>query len=249
MTFENLLVIVLIIILLFLFKDKIFSLLSGRSVRKKEEKEEEKGTYTTAPRTKKTEAVVPKEKPKAKKRPVKEDSAAPRIDDYTKAKDEIPGKPRPAAEPEALEKKPETATKPEKPIPAKVIPDTIPKPFPEPTVAKDFPPTSYPKFDNSRLLDMGLSQEDAKAFTVELIKQFDEQLPQIETALQKEDYENIEHLTHSIKGSSSNLGSGGVAAVVTDFNTYVKTGKDREIISAHMNNMKKYLHELKEEFQ
>ncbi|MEA3419200.1 MAG: Hpt domain-containing protein [Campylobacterota bacterium] len=258
MTFGNVLVVILIIILFFLFKDKFLSLLSDKPSQKRKEKEEEKDTYPPPP-TKKTETAILEKKPETEKRLDKKDSAPPRTDEYTKAKVEVkaeaPKKPMPIVEPEVQEiipevsKKPEVTKKPEELVPEEPIHDIIPEPFTEPVVAKDFPPTKYTNFDNSRLLDMGLSQEDANTFTIELIKQFDDQMPQIETAINEGDYENIEHLTHSIKGSSSNLGTGGVADVVTDFNTYIKTGKDKEIISAHMNNMKKYLSELKEEFQ
>ncbi|MEA3456339.1 MAG: Hpt domain-containing protein, partial [Campylobacterota bacterium] len=114
--------------------------------------------------------------------------------------------------------------------------------------AKEIPIGDYPDFSNSRLLDMGLSQEDANTFVHELIGQVDDHIPQIEAAIVSEDYEQIERLTHSIKGSATNLGTGGIADVMVDFNTYCKSGTDERVIMAHLNNLKAYQEKLKSQF-
>ena len=113
---------------------------------------------------------------------------------------------------------------------------------------KELPKGDYPDFNNGRLLDMGLSQEDADSFVLELIEQIDDHLPQLEAAIEAGDHEEIERLTHSVKGSATNLGTGGVADAINDFNTYCKNGTDKEIILAHLNNLKVYQGKLKSQF-
>lgn len=115
-------------------------------------------------------------------------------------------------------------------------------------VVKELPNNIFPPFDNSRLLSMGLSKEEADAFVVELIEQIESTLPQIDEAAAKEEFEKIERLSHSLKGSATNLGTGGVADILVAFNTYTKTGEDSEIIAAHIQNLKNYHKELKTQF-
>lgn len=114
--------------------------------------------------------------------------------------------------------------------------------------AKELPRGEYPDFSNSRLLDMGLSQTDADTFVQELVGQIDDHIPQIEEAINSKNYEEIERLTHSLKGSATNLGTGGVADLLIDYNTYCKAGKDDEILTAYLNILKTYQVKLKEQF-
>jgi len=113
---------------------------------------------------------------------------------------------------------------------------------------KELPKGDYPDFSTSRLLDMGLSQEDADTFVLELIEQIDDHIPQIETATEAGNFDQVERLTHSIKGSATNLGIGGVADVLVDFNTYCKSGKDKEIILAYLDQLKRYQEKLKSQY-
>ncbi len=130
----------------------------------------------------------------------------------------------------------------EKPEPKVQIPA---KPKEKKSEVKKFPPVKYHDFDTSHLLDMGLSQKDVDIFTLELIGHINHLTPKIETALKNEEYETIEQLIRSIKESSMILGKDGVSAVSNDFYTYMKTGRDKEIIAAHIKNLKKYLARLK----
>jgi len=82
-------------------------------------------------------------------------------------------------------------------------------------------------------------------FIGELIAQLDTELPHLEKAVQQKDYEKIETISHSLKGSATSLGTGGVSDVLIDFNTYIKTGNDNQIIEAHLDNLKHYLIDLK----
>ncbi|RLA76757.1 MAG: hypothetical protein DRG30_02000 [Epsilonproteobacteria bacterium] len=113
---------------------------------------------------------------------------------------------------------------------------------------KELPKGVYPNFDNSRLLDMGLSQADADIFVQDLVVQIDDHIPQIEAAVKSKDYEEVEHLTHSIKGSATNLGTGGIADALVEYNTYCKTGKDDDILLAYLEILKTYQVKLKEQF-
>ncbi|MEA3491361.1 MAG: Hpt domain-containing protein [Campylobacterota bacterium] len=113
---------------------------------------------------------------------------------------------------------------------------------------KELPNGEYPDFNHSRLMDMGLSQTDANIFVHDLIVQIEDHIPKIEAAIRDREYDEIEHLTHSIKGSATNLGTGGIADVLVDYNTYCKTGKDDEVLLAYMMILKTHQVKLKEQF-
>jgi len=110
------------------------------------------------------------------------------------------------------------------------------------------PNCDYPVFSYSRLLDMGLSQEDANDFVLDLIKQVEDTLPQIEEAISKNDITHLEELTHSIKGSSTNIGTGGIADLLIDFNTYTKSNSDTVILKHYQKYLMIYLQDLKEKY-
>lgn len=114
---------------------------------------------------------------------------------------------------------------------------------------KEYPKANYKKFDHSRIItELGLDEEDAKDFIAELISQIQSTIPQIKDAIDKEDIKKLEELTHSIKGSATNLGSEGVASLLTDFNTYLKTNNDIDIIQRYFEHLEHYLEELKSQY-
>jgi len=106
----------------------------------------------------------------------------------------------------------------------------------------------YPKFDHSRLLKMGLSQEEAKEFVTELILQIETQIPLVKEAMAISDFLGMERLTHSIKGSSTTVGRGGVSDLLIDYNTYLKTGTEPAIAEAYFEQLQHYCEELKEQY-
>jgi len=108
----------------------------------------------------------------------------------------------------------------------------------------------YPSFDHARLLEMGLSDTEAKEFVHELIPQIETQLPLIEKALQADnpDFEAIEQLTHSIKGSSTNIGTGGIADLLTDYNTYLKSGNSTAQAKVYLKALYQELEKLKVQY-
>ena len=108
--------------------------------------------------------------------------------------------------------------------------------------------SDYPKFDHSRLIEMGLSQEEAKEFVRELIPQIGSQIPLIKEAMAIPDFHEMERLTHSIKGSSTTVGTGGVSDLLADFNTYLKSGAEPAIAEAYVEQLKYYCEELKEQY-
>ncbi len=95
---------------------------------------------------------------------------------------------------------------------------------------------------------MGLSQEDANEFVKELIPQIGAQIPLIREALESSDFDTMERLTHSIKGSSTTVGTGGVADLISDFNTYLKSGAELSIAEAYVERLNHYYEELKEQY-
>jgi len=107
----------------------------------------------------------------------------------------------------------------------------------------------YDKFNNARAIEqLGLSQDEADMFIKELIQQIDDELPKLEAAIKNEDFDQIDDISHMIKGSSSSLGSGGVADVLSEMNEYSKKGRDIEIIRDYFYNLKHYFNELKTQF-
>lgn len=164
-----------------------------------------------------------------------------------------------------VEPKREPTPKPEptpEPLPEpEVIQEPTPKPITEPELtpepepiievhkeAKELPEANYPAFTHVRLLEMGLSDEEAEEFVGELIPQIEVEIPLIETALQGGDFHEIERLTHGIKGSATNIGTGGVSDLLDDYNTYVKTGTDIDIAKAYLEHLIHYTAELKEQY-
>ena len=108
---------------------------------------------------------------------------------------------------------------------------------------------AYPYFDYSRLVEMGLSDEEAKDFVKELIPQIEELLPSIEKAIEEKDFQQMERLTHGIKGSSANIDTGGIANLLVDYNTYLKTGDDAVLSKAYFEELKIQLDKLKAQFR
>ncbi len=132
-----------------------------------------------------------------------------------------------------------------------------PKPEPEPKLepepeaikeTKELPEANYPQFTHVRLIEMGLSDEEAKEFVAELIPQIETEIPLIEAAIQEGDFHHLEKLIHGIKGSATNLGTGGVSDLLVDFNTYVKTGTDVDIAKAYLEHLIHYTNELKAQY-
>jgi len=112
----------------------------------------------------------------------------------------------------------------------------------------DLPACEYPKFDYSRLLKMGLSEDEAIEFIKELIPQIKTQLPLIKETMDKRDFQNMERLTHSLKGSSTTVGTGGVSDLLVEFNTYLKTGKDIPVAETYLKHLNHYTDELEKQF-
>jgi len=116
------------------------------------------------------------------------------------------------------------------------------------TPQKDLPKCNYPKFTHIRLIEMGLSDEEAKEFVQELIPQIEEQIPLIEKSLKDNDFHQMERLTHSIKGSATNLGTGGISDLLVECNTYLKTGTDTDIANAYFTHLIHYTKALKKQY-
>ena len=117
-----------------------------------------------------------------------------------------------------------------------------------PKDAKKLPHCNYPLFTHIRLIDMGLSDDEAQEFVQELIPQLEAQIPLIEEAYKKEDFHQMERLTHSIKGSATNLGTGGISDLLVECNTYLKTGTDIDIAKVYFDSLKHYTQTLKEQY-
>jgi len=113
---------------------------------------------------------------------------------------------------------------------------------------KKLPTCKYPKFTHARLVEMGLSEAESKEFVEELVPQLEAQIPLIEVELKNADFHKMERLTHSLKGSATNLGTGGISDLLVECNTYLKTGTDADIAEVYFKYLKHYTKELREQY-
>jgi len=173
--------------------------------------------------TKKTPIVKPTEVPKQILREKKPPYVAPKKETVEQKSEKVPTVESPTIEKETIEVT-------EKP---KIVALSL---------------RNYPKFDHSRLLEMGLSDEEAKEFVAELIPQIGAQIPLIKEAIAISDFQNMERLTHTIKGSSTTVGTGGVSDLLVEFNTYLKTGTEPVLAEAYLEQLNHYYEELKEQY-
>lgn len=195
-----------------------------------------------------------------KRRQSRESKTRDRKTPPSQAPRKAPPKPEPARKVE-----PEVKPKPKPEPTVEVKPQPKPEPKPEPKVeakpepqieirkeevkeTKELPEANYPPFTHVRLVEMGLSDDEAKEFVAELIPQLEEQIPLIEEAMNIPDFHQMERLTHSIKGSATNIGTGGVSDLLIDCNTYFKTGTDIDVAKAYFEHLKHYTQELKEQY-
>jgi hypothetical protein len=110
------------------------------------------------------------------------------------------------------------------------------------------PTKEHPKFSNLRAVDeMGLSQEEADALVLELVKAIESEIPRIEKALKTRELITLEEIVHKITGSSSTLGSGGISSALISFYTAVQHHDDMNKLQIQLENVKYYLSRLKED--
>ncbi|HFQ61223.1 MAG TPA: Hpt domain-containing protein [Epsilonproteobacteria bacterium] len=122
---------------------------------------------------------------------------------------------------------------------------STPKPSEKTQPSHTLPKAEYPKFTHQRLVDMGLSNAEAKEFVQELIVELETQILRIKEMLDIKNFHQMERLTHSIKGAATNIGTGGVSDLLVAYNTYLKKGTDIHIIKAYFEQLKHYTQELK----
>jgi len=112
------------------------------------------------------------------------------------------------------------------------------------------PTKKFDTFDNSRAVDeMGLTQEEADNFVLELVKALESEIPHIEEAILNADMKKLEDTVHTITGSSSTLGSGGVSSALISFYTAVQHRDAYQDLYVHLQNVKYYLAQLKKQTQ
>ena len=169
-------------------------------------------------------------------------------------KEEVPTEPEPAKEAteELLKEEPETEEEP--PKGSKILSKYQAEEGKEraeeiSSTGKELPECDYPTFDHARVVEsLGLQENEAKEFVGELVYQVEKQIPLIQEAIDAKDFHQQERLTHSIKGSATSLGTGGISDLLVEYNTYLKTGEDTEISQAYLDHLKKYFSLLKEQY-
>ena len=130
----------------------------------------------------------------------------------------------------------------------KVQEDQVPVEEKVETPEVTIPTKQYPKYDNSRAVDeMGLTQEEADSFVLDLIKAVGSEVPRMEEAIQNSEYKTLEEIVHTVTGSSSTLGSGGISSAFISFYAAVQHHDTMQQLSIHLQNVKYYLEQLKED--
>ena len=211
-------------------------------VAKKESKQPTATKAKVKPKTKKPKKVV---EPTPEPVPVVEEVAPVVVAPVT-----VEPEPEPIpVEPEVVAPEPEVVE-----VVEEVLPPKVEAPVQEPEIvetveAPEDDTYDYAPFDHSRTMEeFGLDADEAAEFIQELIKQVDDSLPDLEAAVSAMDETKIEDISHMIKGSATNLGTGGIADVLIDFNTYVKEGDDASVIAQHMRNLHRAQKDLKAQF-
>jgi len=241
-------ILVLIIAIIIYFEYKNEKEYQEQRQKKAEGRKKTKPTYDTK---EKVQKPLEEKKEKTAAPDTKEESlptVEKTLDDTYKLKDETKYVVKPRKVPSVKELKEAEQQRVEKQIIKEEKEKT--EVIPEPEVAKkvDLPKCKYPKFDYSRLIKMGLGENEAMEFIKELIPQIKTQIPLIKEAIDASDFHNIERLTHSIKGSSTTVGSGGVSDLLVEFNTYVKTEKEIPVLEAYLKHLNYYCEELEKEY-
>ena len=114
----------------------------------------------------------------------------------------------------------------------------------------EIPTKQYSKYDNARAVDeMGLTQEEADSFVVDLVKAVESEVPRMEEAVKNSEYKTLEEIVHTITGSSSTLGSGGISSAFISFYAAVQHHDSMQDLHIHLQNVKYYLQELKEDLK
>ena len=232
----------LTILSIFILIIVIIIFIEYRNEKKYQTKRREK---TTQKKYEPNKLVVRKAPPKSKVEPEPKPEVKPKPEPELKI--DVKPKTKPEVKVEAPEPKPEL--KPEPKIEIKPEPKPEPKvEAPEPIETKKLPEANYPDFTHIRLIEMGLSDDEAKEFVADLISQLETEIPLLDAAMKEGDFHKMERLTHGIKGSSSNLGTGGVSDLLTEYNTYLRTGTDIDIAKAYLEHLIHYTNELKVQY-
>lgn len=145
--------------------------------------------------------------------------------------------------------RPQTRRTAEQPLPARrqqAPQKAVPTPAPVHGEVDRVLQKSYPEFDNTRSIEeFGMSQEEAKIFVDELVNQIDTSMTELKTALENKNVGLIEEITHSLKGSATNLAKGGIVDLLVDFNTYAKHASNLKVIAAYTKRLQLMLAEMK----
>jgi HPt (histidine-containing phosphotransfer) domain-containing protein len=161
--------------------------------------------------------------------------------------EEKPSAPQqPAESQEAAQPAPESE---EGPTLYRLHPEPKAEASPAQKAAEEILQKDYGVFSHQRLVEgMGLSPEEADEFVVELIHQLETAINDLDRAIEEKNFTEVEHITHGLKGAALNIGEGGVAQLLTEYNTYMKEGTDLPVIEAYQTHLKRTVSDLKVEY-
>ena len=172
-----------------------------------------------------------------------------RMEPWTSETETAPAMPQAKQEEKREPQTATTAIPEEKPTVYPFPPQGQPEQTPAQQQAKEILAKDYGSFNHQRLVEgMGLSPEEADEFVMELIGQLEAAIGQLDELIEKGDYTEVEHVTHGLKGAALNIGEGGVAQLLIDYNTYMKHGTEKPIVEAYQTRLKQTVSDLKVEY-
>jgi HPt (histidine-containing phosphotransfer) domain-containing protein len=94
---------------------------------------------------------------------------------------------------------------------------------------KEMKNDKYGKYDTTRAInELGLSEEDLEEFLEDLILQIEEEMELFEKHIEEENYKLLKSDIHKVKGSCTNLGEGGIAQLLIEFDKYLSTNENNK---------------------
>jgi HPt (histidine-containing phosphotransfer) domain-containing protein len=237
------------ILYIFVFLIFLAIFIEYRNDQKYQAKRREERQKTSPKKPTELKKEIPEEEKIPQEEPEPQVEEKPEIEKVPEEVEEIQPEAVEEVEPEVILEEVIEEVQPE--VIVEVEPEEEPEPeevIEEVEEAKELPTCEYPPFTHVRLVEMGLSDDEAIEFVNELIPQLEEQVPLIENAINSADFHQIEKLTHGIKGSATNLGTGGVSDLLVEFNTYIKSDPDADIVKAYHAHFIHYIEELKKQY-
>lgn len=108
----------------------------------------------------------------------------------------------------------------------------------------------YPEFDiEVSAEELRMEVEEIEEFINEFIEQLDDRINELYKLYEQEKWEELERLIHLLKGSATNLRISGIADILIEFNTYLRSENiEKEQVKFLIDDLEYYFDKLKMNF-